>query len=269
MMICFKNRSFFGGSLIRGSAIIAILMMFATFARAELKPLRVATSPDNPPLIFQADGKLVGMEVDLSRLLQTQLGQPLQFQILPRAELLPALARGDVDLVMAGLMITPQQEQLADFTVPYLHSGEMAVIRTDDVVRYRNPVALEKAGVKVGFVPNSAAASYVKNNMAATTAVPCVNADECLQALLDKRIDVLIDTPATSWRIATEPQYAALMSLYQPLNEEYFAWAVAKNNSDLRERIDNALHSMKQLQMFEHILNRWIPVRINSDNGTQ
>lgn len=266
MIISRKNASFFGW-LIRAGIFIATSLLMATVASAELKPLRVATSPDNPPLIFQADGKLVGIEVDLSRLLQTQLGQPIQFQVLPRAELLPALARGDVDLVMAGLVITPQQEQLADFCVPYLQSGEMAVIRTDDVARYRNPIAFEKAGIRVGFVSASAAASYVKNNMAAATPLACADADECLQNLLSKRIDVLIDSPATSWRIATEPRYASLMSLYQPLNEEYFAWAVAKNNGELRERIDNALHNMKQLQMFEHILNRWIPVRINNDNN--
>jgi ABC-type amino acid transport substrate-binding protein len=58
------------------------------------------------------------------------------------------------------------------------------------------------------------------------------------------------------------------MSLYQPLNEEYFAWAVAKNNPELRERLDAALHAMKQSQMFEHILNRWIPVRISSESAS-
>jgi polar amino acid transport system substrate-binding protein len=274
MTIRFGSASFFNSPLIYKTPLAtkallgAICLLIATLALAEPRPLRVATSPDNPPLIFQAEGKLVGMEVDLSRLLQAQLGQPLQLQVLPRAELLPALARGDVDLVMAGLVITPQLEQQADFTVPYLHSGEMAIIRTDDVLRFRSSVALTRDGFRVGFIPNSAAANYVKNNMAAATAISCVDANDCLQALLSKRIDVLIDSPATSWRIATEPRYAALMSLYQPLNEEYFAWAVPKNNPELRERLDTALHAMKQSQMFEHILNRWIPVRISSESAS-
>jgi ABC-type amino acid transport substrate-binding protein len=251
-------------SLLKSLLSIACVC-FATFAGGEPKPLRVATSPDLAPLIYQAEGKLVGMEWDLSRLLQSQLGQPLQFQILPRSELLPAVARGDVDLVMAGLVITPQREQQVDFTIPYLRSGQMAVFRTEDVLRYRNEVELSRGGFRVGFIPGSAAADYVKANMATATAVPCGNADACLDSLIGKRIDVLIDAPTTSWRIATEPKYAALMSSYRPLTEDYFAWAVAKNNTALRERIDNALHTMRRLQMYEHIVNRWVPVRISGD----
>lgn len=250
-------------TILRRIALGIFSTVLATAASAEPQPLRVATAPDNPPLIFEADGKLVGMEVDLSRLLQAELGRPVTMRVLPRAQLLPALVRGDVDLVMAGLVITPQAEKQVDFTVPYLHSGEMAVIRTDDVARFHNPLALTRGGYRVGFVPGSAGAAYVQAEMANATAVSCADSDTCLQALLSKSIDVLIDSPATSWRISTDMRYASLMSLYQPLTDEDFAWAVAKGNDALRGRLDDAVYAMKKLQMFEHILNRWIPVRIN------
>jgi len=83
MTIRFGSASFFNSPLIYKTPLAtkallgAICLLIATLALAEPRPLRVATSPDNPPLIFQAEGKLVGMEVDLSRLLQAQLGQPL------------------------------------------------------------------------------------------------------------------------------------------------------------------------------------------------
>jgi ABC-type amino acid transport substrate-binding protein len=240
-------------------------LIFSMPALADNKPLKVAISTDNPPLAYQVDGKAVGIEADLLRLLQVQLGQTLQVQLLASAELLPALERGDVDIVMAGFVITPEREQHADFALPYFHSGEMAIIRTDDVMRFRGPVALLQNNIKVGFVAGSAGADYVKSTMVSATASSCATADECLHALLARRIDVFIDSPATSWRIATSNEYAALMSLYRPLTEEYFAWAIAKNNGQLRERLNVALQNMQQLQMFEHILNRWIPVRVSSD----
>jgi ABC-type amino acid transport substrate-binding protein len=240
-------------------------LLIAAAAAAEPTPLRVGIAADHPPLAYVAEGKIVGMEADFARLLETQLQRPLQLQVLPAADLLPALARGQLDMVMSGLVITPQREKLVDFTVPYLQVGQMAIIRTDDVMKFRNPASLSQGGFRVGFVAGSAGADYVAADMTAATAVPCASAKAGLQALLDRRIDVLIDDAATSWSIATEPRYGALMSLYRPLTEEFLAWAVGKNNPQLQEQLNDALLTVKPLPVFEHILNRWIPVRIAAD----
>jgi ABC-type amino acid transport substrate-binding protein len=229
------------------------------------KPLRVGTAADTPPLAFLQDGKVTGMEADFAKLLQTQLGQPLQFQVLPAADLLPALQRGDIDMAMSGLVITDAREQQVDFTQSYLQAGQMAIIRTEDVLRFRSPVSLLQSGFRVGYVANSAGAAYVRAQMSNATAVQCSNSADCLEGLLSKRVDVFIDAANTSWLIATQPHYSALLSLYRPLTEESLAWAVNKNNPQLRERLSAALQAMRQTQMFEHILNRWIPVRVAND----
>ncbi|HET8710036.1 MAG TPA: transporter substrate-binding domain-containing protein, partial [Spongiibacteraceae bacterium] len=189
----------------------------------------------------------------------------LQLQSMPAADAVAALERGDVDIVMAGLVITPELEKRVDFARPYLRSGEMAVIRTDDILRFRGPAALLREGIKVGSMVGGAGENYVKTTMIRPLVTSCTSADDCLQALLAKRIDVFIGSPAASWRLATEGKYSDLMSLYRPLTEEYFAWAVTKGNIQLRDRLDTALEHMQHVQMFEHILNRWIPVRIDSD----
>ncbi len=242
-----------------------LLISMSSNALAESPLLRVAIAADNAPLAYVADGKAVGMEVDLARMLQVELGAQLQLQSMPAAEVAAALERGQADIAMAGLVITPELEKRVDFARPYLHSGEMAIIRTDDVMRFRGPASLLQDSLKVGFVAGSAGENYVKSTMSRAAGTSCLSADECLQALLARRIDVFIGSPALSWGLATNRQYGALMSLYRPLTEEHFAWAVAKGNDALRDRLDEALERMQQMQMFEHILNRWIPVRIGSD----
>jgi ABC-type amino acid transport substrate-binding protein len=234
-------------------------------AAAQNKVLRVAIAADNPPLAYAADGKAVGIEADFARMLQVELGAQLQLNLMPSADVVPALERGEVDIVMAGLVISPDLEKRVEFSRSYLRSGEMAIIRTDDILRFRGAAALLQDGVKVGAVTGSAGADYVKTTMNRAVPTFCLNAEECLQALLSRRVDVFVGSPANSWRLATETKYGALMSFYRPLNEEYFAWAVAKNNTQLRDRLDTALEHMKHLQMFEHILNRWIPVRVSSE----
>ncbi len=244
---------------------LGLLILIPALALADARVLRVAVGSDNPPLAYASDGKAVGIEADLSRLLQAELGVPLELQLMPAAETVSALERGDVDIAMTGLVITPELERRVEFAQPYFHSGEMAIIRTDDIMRFRSPAALLQDGIKVGAVSGSAGAEYIKATMNHPVVTNCATAEECLQALLAQRFDVFIGSPAVSWRLATGSEYGALMSLYRPLTEEYFAWAVAKNNKQLRERLDTALQAMQQMRMFEHILNRWIPVRVGDD----
>lgn len=244
-----------------------LLIWLPMLSMAEPKLLRVAIGSDNPPLAYVVDGKPVGIEADFVRMLQADFGAQTQWQIrtLPAADAIAALERSEVDLVMAGLVVTPELEKRVQFSRHYLHSGEMAIIRTDDIMRFRGVAALLQDAIKVGAINGSAGADYVKATMSHPLVTNCVAADECLQALLDRRIDVFIGSPAVSWRLATEAKYGALMSFYRPLTEEYFAWAVAKNNSQLQDRLDAALEQMQRMQMFEHILNRWIPVRVSAN----
>lgn len=251
--------------MMKGRLLALLALVVALPAAAQTGPLRIGTVADNPPLAYQAEGRSVGMEIDFSRLLQAQLGQPVQLQVFTAAELLPALARGDIDLAMAGLTVTPERRQQVDFVEPYLHTGQMAVIRTADIARFGSPVALAQGGFRVGVIAGGAGAEYVRAELTNVSTVTCPTADECLQGLLAQRIDVFIDSAATSWRIATDKHYGALMSLYRPLTDEALAWAVSKDKPQLRERLGSALQSMQRQPMFEHILNRWIPVRIETE----
>jgi len=252
-----RGLSFFYRTAVLG----AVLLMVSAVTAAG--PLRIGTSASSNPLIFQADGNIVGLEADLARLLQARIGQPIEFRLLPESDLLPALARGEVDVVMSGLTITPEREQLVDFAQPYLRSGLMAIIRTDDVMRFRGVAALTAGGYRLGSVSGSAAAEYAKRELAAATQVACATSDECLQSLVANRIDAFVDAPTTSWTIATDRRYASLLSFYRPLTEDFYAWAVGRNNPQLRERLSDAVRSMQTTQIYEHILNRWIPVKLD------
>lgn len=258
----------------RRTGILAMLQRFCCFFLLSLliaaqalaaEPLRVATSADYPPFTYRAEGDgssdgIVGMEADFARVLASQLGRPLVWRVLPRADLLPALARGEVDIAMAGLALDDASLRQAEFTRPYVHAGLMPLIRTLDVMRFRNPAALLQGGYRVGYVRGGPAGAYVAEQLGEATPLALAGSEEALQALLDGRIDVLIEPAATSWRIATEPRYGDLMSLNRQLTEEQLGWAVRKGDSAFRARLDLELERMRQTGVLQHILDRWVPV---------
>jgi polar amino acid transport system substrate-binding protein len=203
------------------------------------------------------------MESDMARLLAAQLGRPLQFRVMADADLLMALDKGDIDLVMSGWRITPERQQKADFSNGYVSVGLMAIIRTDDVMRFHNPTALLRPGYRLAVVGSrdpAAASRYAKENFPQATLVPAESSEAALQALLNKQVDVLLDDAGTSWRIATDPRYGTLMSLGRLLTEEQLAWAVRKGDSDLLASLNRALVVLRQTGVLNHVYNRWIPM---------
>jgi polar amino acid transport system substrate-binding protein len=238
----------------------ALAGLFALAVHAAPPVLLVGTAADYQPLVYRKDGAVVGMEADFARLLGAQLGKTLQFKVLPPADLLPALEKGEVDLVMSGWRITPEREQRVLFADSYVKVGLIAIIRTDDVGRFHNPAALLRGGYKAAAVAAGEANGYIGRNLANVTVVPVADAAAGLQALQDKRVDVFIDDASSSWNIATDPKYGALMSLGRLLTEEPVAWAVNKNHPELRDQLNRALRTLQQTGVLEHIYDRWIPM---------
>lgn len=242
---------------------LMLVWLFCTGSVSVAGPLLVGTSADFPPLTFLKNGAVVGMEADFARLLSAQLGRQLQFKVMPANDLISALEKGDVDVVMSGWKITPARQQRVEFADAYLKSGLMAVIRTDDVMRFHNPGALWRGGYRVAVIADGEAAAFSAANFGSVTTVSVANANAGLQALLENRADVFIDDAATGWNISTDPRYSALMSLGRLLTEERLAWAVSKSHPELRDQLNQALLTFRQTGVLEHIYDRWIPIKMN------
>ncbi len=64
--------------------------------------------------------------------------------------------------------------------------------------------------------------------------------------------------------LATTGDGEDLISLYHPLTEESLAWAVRKSDRRLLEELNRALDTMQTSGTLRYILNRWVPVEIQS-----
>jgi len=68
-------------------------------------------------------GEIVGFEIDIVQALADAMGLELRFDVRPFPELLPALERGETDLVISGLTMTPERNARVAFAGPYFVSG--------------------------------------------------------------------------------------------------------------------------------------------------
>ena len=124
--------------------------------------LRVGTTGDFPPLTMRdRDGQLFGLEVDLVRALASSMNLKVSFVQIPFAELIPAVERGDVDLAIAGMTITPERNARVAFAGPYLISGNTLLTRKRELAEAEHPAQLDDAQLSFATVESSTSARFV------------------------------------------------------------------------------------------------------------
>ncbi len=96
------------------------------------RPLRVATSAV-PPFVLKDGDRLTGFSVDLWNELARRMHAQFTWTVVPtHPELLETVRRGDADVGIAALVLTPKAEQLVDFSHPYFNSGLQIMVRAQN-----------------------------------------------------------------------------------------------------------------------------------------
>ena len=226
--------------------------------------IRVGMAPNYPPISFREDGELVGIEVDLAREVVRETGLTVTIKQVPWAELIPALQSGKIDVIMSGMSVTEGRAKQVAFVEPYLHTGQMVLIRDQDAARLAQPARLRDPGRSIAVVGGTTGEQYVRKNLTQAKVVVFAGSDAAAAALAAGEVEFFIHDAPSIWRfgMASSPGGAGLVGLYTPLTDEYLAWAVRKDDERLKAQLDVAVRKMKQSGVVDAIVRRWIETQV-------
>ena len=232
------------------------------FGGSSRSALRVGVSPNYPPVVFERDGEITGIEADLAKLVGDTLGRRVIFERYPFTELIDALERGEIDVVMSGMSITPERAERVRFTEPYMQVGQLALIRTSDIARLGRTQLIRRSGVRVGYQRGTTGEQFVATQLTRARSFAFEDVDSGIRSLRAGRIDYFVHDAPTIWRLAGDVKARDLQGLYHPLTDEYFAWAVRRDDTSLLALLDATLAHWKREGVIVPIVDRWIPVRV-------
>ena len=116
----------------------------------EKKTLVVATSPDFPPFESLEDGKIVGIEVDIMKLIADELGYEIKYEQIAFKSVIPGVETGKYDCGMSGISVTPDREQNVLFTDPYCLAAQCIVVRADSTISSKADLVGKKISLQTG-----------------------------------------------------------------------------------------------------------------------
>ena len=219
--------------------------------------LVMGTSADYPPNEFhtEVDGKdtIVGFDVAIAQYIADDLGVELKVVDMSFDNLCINLAKGDFDIVIAGMASTEERLKSVDFSDPYYESGLTMVVREDEQnIKTFSDLKGKKIAVQIG----TTSAKEAKKIEGAEVKELNTPAD-CFMELKNGGVDAVVnDRPVNDYYIHKSGQ-TGVKTLPERLTSEDYGIAVAKGNKELAEKINAALKKLKENGEYDKIFAKW------------
>jgi len=205
------------------------------------------------PYVFQdpRDGRrLTGFEVEIADALARRLGVRAEFVQNDWQTLIPSLERGDFDVALNGIEVTPARRARVAFTRPYYAFTETLVVRRDD----RSVHGLgDLRGARVGTLEGSLALDLVR----AAPGVELVLYEGVEEPYLDLERGrvraVLLDNIIAARYGLPRPTLRAAGTV----GEGVYAIALRPSEPELLSAVDGALAATTGEGELRRILERW------------
>lgn len=200
----------------------------------------------------------IGFEVDLAEALATELGRPIEFHQYAFAKLTDGVERGDIDLAMNGLEITPDRQERLLFSRPYYAFKLQLVLRKNEN-RFQSLQGIKDFKGIVGTLEDTAASRYLDQRRIRKRIYD--GQIEPYKDLADEVLDgVLLDLPIAQYyaRKSLVTQDEPPLQYGAPIiGRGYYAIAVKKDNVELKTALDAALGRLQESGRLRHIYLRW------------
>ena len=215
--------------------------------------LVMATNAEFPPYEYHDGDAIVGIDAEIAKAIADELGMELEIEDIAFDSIIPEIVSGKADMGLAGMTVTEDRMQSVDFSDTYAKASQKIIVTEDSEIASPDDLAGKIVGVQLGTTGDI----YVSDLEADGTTVERYNKGfEAVQALSQGKIDaVVIDgEPAKTFVAETE----GLKILDESFTDEEYAIAVKKGNTELLEKINGALKTLKDNGTLDEIVAKYI-----------
>lgn len=158
--------------------------------------LVLGTSADYAPYEFMyADDsgtmQYAGIDISAGQYIADELGMELQVENMSFDYLLTSLAKGDFDIVMAAIEVTPERLQSADFSDPYYTDLPAMILVKADAADQYNTLA-DFAGKSVGAQTATTKEAIVTDQMEGANLVSLSLVTDLVNELVYGKVDAIV-----------------------------------------------------------------------------
>ena len=146
--------------------------------------IRVGYLDDIRPFsFFNGEGKLVGLDVEMAHILASSLGVSLEFVPVDRTHPFQQLNERYCDIVMSGIVVTPERAEAASLSTPYMEETFAFVVQDHRRSEFSSREARQKLKApKLAILDVPYLISFVREHLPKAQLVTVNSAEEFFES---------------------------------------------------------------------------------------
>jgi polar amino acid transport system substrate-binding protein/arginine/ornithine transport system substrate-binding protein len=233
----------------------------ACLVAAPALALDVCVEGAYPPFSETAtDGSIVGFDIDIANALCAEIGEECTMVKTDWDGIIPALLEDKCDMIVASMSITPERQEVIDFTKKYYQTPAIFAAPADaDFTDSPEDMAGKMVGVQRGTIHQA----FMEKNYPDTELTLYASQDEAYLDLTSGRLDAVMgDSIAITDGFLETEQGEGYAQLGEPhvdpaVHGNGAGIGVRKEDTELRDRLTAAIEAIRANGTYDEIAGKY------------
>ena len=237
------------------SLALALVLACAALAGcggSKKETLTMGTNAAFPPYEYYDGDSIVGIDAEVAQLIADKLNMQLEIKDMEFEGIIGAVQAGSIDIGMAGMTVNAERQKSVDFTDSYAKGIQVVIVKEDSTIKSTDDLK----GKKIGVQSSTTGDIYATDDFGEDNVKRYSNGAAAVEAMLSGVVDaVIIDNEPAKAFVKANAGTKILETEYA--NEDY-AIAVSKNNTELLNKVNDALKSLIEDGSVQKIIDKYI-----------
>lgn len=204
--------------------------------------LTFGTNAEFPPFEYVASSGVIdqydGIDMAIAKNIAEQNGMIAAVENMEFDSLLVALQNGQIDAAIAGMTVTEERKEKADFSIPYYTATQVMIVKEDSDIASASDMADKKICVIQGYTGEIC----VKDLGYPYEAFK--KGTDAIMELVNGKCDVVVIDSATAQKYVFDNDGLKIVEDASAFASEEYAIAVKKGNTELLDKINKTVEAM-------------------------
>lgn len=249
-------------------ALTALTLAAPAVAQDKMQ-LKIGTEGAYPPFNhYDSDRNLIGFDIDIAKALCEEMNAECTFVAQDWDGIIPALQAGKFDAIIASMSITPERDEVVDFTNKYYNTPPAIAVNKEVDVEDASPESM--SGLILGAQSSTTHANYAEKYFADTELRRYGTPEEYKLDLSSGRIDAAIDDVVvlSDWLATPEGECCEILATLatdEEINGPGAGIAVREGEAELVEKFNAAIAAIREDGTYDEIRKKYFDFDVYGD----
>jgi len=217
--------------------LILVSLLLLTSCSSKKDTLVLATEAGFAPYEYYKNGRIVGVDIDIGQEIANELGMELEIKDVAFDSIITEVKTDKSDIGAAGISYTEERAKEVDFTIDYMESRQVIVVKKESNIISPTNLYKEKVAVQLGSVADS----YLTEYYPELTLVREKKFLAAIQDLKDDKVDAVVMDEIPAKQLVTKD----LRIIEEAVVTDHYGMIVKKGNEKLLEKANQVIQQLK------------------------